>query len=363
MIRIRLITSLGIILSLIAILFGPPQSVVFAAALLNKSDTMSSLKISTAANHTIVFRTPTGASEGTDTITVTFPSGWTMNTVDFADIDLAHSAGSQSNCTNPTYSNDETLAAASSITAWGATLSGQAISIVAPTDGTGVAAIAANACVRIKIGTNASTGVAGDTQITNSATAGNHTVAIAGTFGDSGDILVSLLSDDQVAVSATVDESLTFSISDNSIGFGTLSATDDFFANGAGTGSATEAEAHNIVVGTNASNGYTMTVTGSSLTSGGYTITAIGGTNTVSSFGTEQFGIRATATGGSGIVSAPYAAAGFALDTMAFPDELATAVGSSLSTTYSMRYVANISATTEAASYTSTLTYTSTANF
>ncbi len=339
-----------------------PQG-VSAAALLNKSDTLSSQKVSTASNHTVVFRSPTGAVESTDTITITFPAGFNMNSLDFADIDLAHSAGSQSNCTSPTYSNEETLASTPSTTAWGAALSGQVITLTAPTDGTGAAAIAANACVQVQIGTNATTGATGDTQITNHSSAANYTVAIGGAFGDSGDILISILSDDQVSVSATVDESLTFTISDNSIGFGTLSASDDYFASGDTNGSATEVEAHTLVVGTNAANGYTMTVNGTTLTFDGDTISPIGSSNTASSIGSEQFGLRMTASGGSGAVSAPYAASGFAFDTAAFPDEVAAATGASANTTYSVRYLANIASDTEAGAYTATLTYIATANF
>jgi hypothetical protein len=157
--------------------------------------------------------------------------------------------------------------------------------------------------------------------------------------------------------------SLTFSISDNSIGFGTLAAGDDFFANGAGTGSATEVEAHTISASTNATSGYSITINGSTLSYGGNTINAIGASNTASSAGTEQFGLRMTASGGSGTVSAPYAAAGFAFDTAAFPDQVASATGTSANTTYSVRYVGNITSSTEAGAYTSTLTYLATANF
>ncbi len=157
---------------------------------------------------------------------------------------------------------------------------------------------------------------------------------------------------------------MTFSISDNSIGFGTLSSADDFFANGAGTGSATEVEAHTITASTNATSGYIITINGATLASGGNTITAIGGTNTTSSAGSEQFGLRMTATGGNGAVSAPYAAAGFALDTANFPDQVASdADGDDVTTTYSVRYLGNISSTTEAGSYSATLTYVITASF
>ncbi len=339
-----------------------PFQVAHAASLLNKSDTLSSQKISTAANHTIVFRTPTGANQSSDTIIITLPSGFTTNTFDFADIDLAHSAGSQSNCTAPTYSNEETLAASASATAWGASLSSQVLTLTAPTDGVGAAAIAADACVQIQIGTNATTGATGDTQITNHASAASYTIAVSGAFGDTGDIVINILNDDQVAVTATVDESLTFTISDNSIEFGTLTSADDFFADDSG-GNATEVEAHTLVVGTNAANGYTMTVNGATLTSGANTISAIGSSNTASSAGTEQFGLRIDETGGSGVVSAPYASTGFALDTAAFPDEVAAATGASSNTTYSVRYLGNITSSTEAGAYTATLTYVATANF
>jgi trimeric autotransporter adhesin len=363
LLQFRFLTSASLIIALIFTLVGIVPNYAYAASLLNKSDVLSSQKVSTASNHTIVFRTPTGANQSSDTIVVTLPSGFTTNSFDFADVDLAHSAGSQSNCTAPTYSNEETLAASASATAWGAALSGQALTLTAPTDGVGAAAIATDACVQIQIGTHATAGSTGDTQITNHSTAASYTIAITGAFGDSGDIVINILNDDQVSVSATVDESLTFTISDNSIGFGTLSASDDFFASGDTNGSATEAEAHTLVVGTNAANGYTMTINGTTLTSGSNTITAIGSSNTASSTGTEQFGLRMTASGGSGSVTAPYAASGFAFDTTAFPDQIASTSGASANTTYSARYLANIGSQTEAGAYTATLTYVSAANF
>lgn len=348
-------------LAIASLFIGP--NVAFAASLLNKSDTMTSLKASTASDHTLVFRTPSGAGLSTSTITITFPSGFNMNALDFGDIDLEHSAGGQSTCTGASYVNTETLAASPSASAWGAALSGQIITLTPPSDGVGAAAIAANACVRVRIGLNATTGVAGDTQITNHATPASYNVTIGGVFGDSGTIAINVLSDDQVSVSATVSESLTFTISDNSIGFGTLSASAARYATGDTAGDSSEVEAHTLAVGTNASNGYTLTVNGATLTSGGNTVTAIGASNTASSTGSEQFGLRMTASGGSGAVSAPYTASGFAFDSAAFPDEVAAANGASATTTYSVRYLANIASQTEAGSYSATLTYSAAANF
>ena len=55
---------------------------------------------------------------------------------------------------------------------------------------------------------------------------------------------------------------------------------------------------------------------------------------------------------------------GFAFDTAAFPDEIAAdANGDDVTTTYSARYLGNITSTTEAGSYSATLTYVITAAF
>ncbi len=366
--KIQTITSLGVIISLITILLGPFAQVVYAAAALNLSDTMSSSKISTLSNHTIIFRTPTGVDASTDTITITFPAGFTMGTFALLNFDLDVSAGSQSSCSGVSFSTSKTLATAAAASTWGVGQSGQVVTLTAPTNAAS-GEIATNACVRIKIGDNATTGGAGAKQITNPSSAGSNAITLAGAFGDTGTITVTILTDDQVAVSATVDQSLTFTISDNSIGFGSLSATAARFATGDTNGTGSETEAHNIVVGTNGNSGYTLTVNGATLTCnagstcGSNTIAAIGASNTASSPGSNQFGLRATATGGSGAVSVPYAAAGFAFDTAAFPDEVAASTVASVNTTYSVRYLANIAVDKQAGAYSATLTYTATANF
>lgn len=358
--------SLVVSFALIASYFSLFINQAFAAALANVSNTLSSQTVSTPANHTIVFRTPTGAADSTDTITFTLPSGFTTNTYDFADVDLAHSAGAQSNCTAPTYLNEETLAAAPSATAWGAVLSGQILTLTAPTDGVGTSSIAANACVQIQIGTHATTGATGNTQITNHATPASYEFGIAGLFGDSGSTTVNIITDSEVDIAAVVAQSLTFSISDVAIGFGTLNAAAARYATGDALGNAAETEAHTLIVGTNAANGYSMTASGTPLTCascGGATVSSIGAANTASAVGTEQFGIRLNAAGGTGTVSAPYAAAGFAFDSAAFPDQIASATGATPNTTYSVRYLANIAADTEAGTYNSAITYVATANF
>jgi len=346
--KINTITSLGLVIAMFAVLMGPFAQIAYAAAITSASDTLSSQKVSTLANHDIQFTSPTGVASG-QTIIITFPADFSIAAaLDFTDIDVLDDAV------------NVTLAAAPVTTTWGAVRT--SATVITLTNGT--TAVTAGSVIRIKIGTNATNQSTGVRQITNTTTNGSKVIAISGTFTDTGNITVNILTDDQVAVTATVDQSLTFSISDNTIGFGSLSASAACFAQGTAACSASEIEAHNLIVGTNAASGYTTTVQGATLTFGAFTITAIGGTNTASAVGTEQFGLRMTATGGIGTVTAPYAAAGFAYaGTASTASQVNSSTGASANTTYSARYLANITATTEAGAYTSTLTYVATANF
>jgi hypothetical protein len=179
--------------------------------------------------------------------------------------------------------------------------------------------------------------------------------------------LMNTSASEQVSVSAKVESTLTFSITDNTIFFGILKSTGSCWAQGADPGNVScpttsETEAHDIVAGTNATGGYVITMSGNTLTSGLNTITALGDTNTVPSSGSEQFGVRFVASGGTGAVTAPYADAGYAFDTTQ-PSEIASASEPTEDTTYSARYLANISSLTEAGDYSTILTYTITGTF
>lgn len=320
-----------------------------AAAITTMSDTMSSLKVSTASNHDISFVTPTGITTG-QTITVTFPGSSSIAAaLDFTDVDVLVQGVQQ------------TLGSANGASTWGvARTSATVLTITAQSSGTPAAA---GNTIRIKIGTNATNQSTGVRQVTNDTSTGSKTIAIGGTMADSGNITVQIITDDTVVVSATVNQAINFSISDNTVGFGTLSSSAARYATGDTTGTTSETEAHQIVAGTNAASGYVITINGNTLTSGSNTITAIGTTNTASSTGSEQFGVRMTATGGTGAVTAPYAASGFALDTAAFPDQIASASAGTADTTYSVRYLANISSATEAGTYNASLTYIMTSTY
>lgn len=329
-----------------------------AASLTSMSANASRLQVSTASNYEIFFVSPTGIQAGTsDDIIITFSAEFTLAAEAAVNFDFA--VGDSGICTSANFA-EETLALTASATEWGVDVTGNAITFEPETDDTHAGGL----CYRVRAGSNAVSGGTGSasTIINASDVDDDDTITFSGGFGDTGTISVDIITDDQVDITATVAPSITFSINATAIEYGTLSASDDTFADLSG-GNATEVEAHQLATGTNATGGYVMYVSGATLTSGGDTIDAIGGTNTASTPGTEQFGVRYTASGGSGAVDAPYAAAGFAYNGVAAPDNIASASGPSATTTYSARYVGNITSSTEAGSYATTLTYTATATF
>ncbi len=140
------------------------------------------------------------------------------------------------------------------------------------------------------------------------------------------------------------------------------------YANSAGTGTTTEpTNAHSITAGTNGTSGYSIALSGATLTSGANTIAAIpGGTAAALTTGSAQFGVRTTASGGTGTVSAPFngSSGNYGFGTSPLVNAtFATAAGASATTTYNVNYAANISTLTPAGSYATTLTYAITANY
>ena len=167
-----------------------------AANLVNISDTLSDSDISVNSNHTIAFSIPTGSAGITagQTITVTFPAGFSLTGVVFTDVDL-RTAGA-----------DRTIVAgAPGAAQWGYTISGQVITLTA---GTGITVSALEA-VEIQIGTNATFGTTGANQIDN-PTAGSYELRVTAGTADSGRTRVAII--DNVVVTAIVNTSFTFTI-------------------------------------------------------------------------------------------------------------------------------------------------------
>jgi len=157
-----------------------------AALVSSFSDVLSSQNISTAANHTIKFTTPSGISAG-QSFSLAFASGFNIGSVDYTDIDLEDDGV------------DLSLANTASGSTWGVSFSGNTLTI---TSGTG--SIAAGSIVTIEIGTNATSQTAGDQQITNPGTAGSYVIRLSGSFGDTGGLAVAILDNSGIGISATV---------------------------------------------------------------------------------------------------------------------------------------------------------------
>lgn len=163
----------------------------------------------------------------------------------------------------------------------------------------------------------------------------------------------------QITVTASVDETLTFTLAAATVALGTLTTG----ATGTGTSSMT--------VSTNANTGYSVGYNGITLTSGTNTITAMAGA--ASATNTKQFGINMKAnttpsvgsnpTGtGTGAPATGYGTA----DSFKFVvagDTIASATVATNSNVFTTSYIANIDGATAAGSYQTVLTYTATANF
>ncbi len=316
--------KISLLLVIFLIIFTIPE-LTSAASLTGISDTLSRLKTGVAANHTIKFTTPTGIANG-NTITLTFPaSSFTMG-ASLSGVTIADDAGADNAVTSASWSAPTLTITASSSSV-----------------------VAAGHTATIKIPT---------TQITNPAAAGTYVVSIGGTFGDTGKFAVVIVSDDQVAMSANVDPSITFSLSANSSTFGTLS-----------TGSVTTASPNiTLTIGTNANSGYTITVQdqGSGSAAGLYNSAAsynIASATALLSAGTEGYGIQGSSA--SATISSPYNVSGNNVGALSMAATNLATYGSSTSSnhTITVTHLAAISASSKAGSYADTLTYIATGNF
>ncbi len=342
--------SFVLMVGVIVINFGFLYPNITSAASLNTlSDTVSNLTASTVANHTISFVTPTGVASGA-TIILTFNNSTNDTGVLYTDVNIKDNGSVLP------------LAASPSGATWG--FVNTSSTVLTFTNGT--TAVTAGHTITILIGTNA-TSPTGVHQITN-GTAGSTILRLSGTFGDVGSLAMAIVANSIVQVSAEVLATLSFTISSNALYFGNLNSGGPCFAQNTNPGyvscpTTTETEAFNMTASTNGTSGYSLSVQGDTLRSGSNTITALA-SNTASSPGSKQFGLRATATGGSGAVLAPYAAAGYAYTgTTATAAPFASSGVATVTTTYSVRYLANIATTTEAGSYATAHTYVMTGNF
>lgn len=332
---LKQLTSFALAGAMVLTLAAP----VFAAAPQNASNNMTRQKISELADHAITFELPTELPSG-GTVTVTLPGDFTMGTTSSPD--------------------------------W--LIAGNVATFTAP------AIQAAGATYTLLL-----------EGVTNPAAPGNQVIAIAASNGDAGEITVPIIADDQIVVTAKVDQVLFFDVrdgsgvsntaTDNAVQFGSLTSGAARFATDAGTGAAAAAPASQFEIGTNASNGYFVDVTGDTLRSMEDPTAVIDPLETPAAApaaGTEGFGIEVSLTTASApttadLASNPALVSGVVDvdydDVYHHPgvanevDIVASNVGPATNELYDVEYIANISPLTAAGNYATTFTFTATARF
>jgi len=253
---VRTLQTVACFLGLAILLWslGIPTSVynADAANLTSVSDTLSDSDRGVVSNHTIRFTTPNGILT-TQTIVVTFPGTFTLPSgLDFNDMDVTSNG------------SPVTLAAAPVGLTWGVATTTS--TIIFTTSTTSGAVAASSSVIAILIGTNATVGGTGNTQIINPAAAGSYEITLGGSMVDSGSTRVAII--DDVDVTANVDTTLTFTIAGVANGASvngsatttstTTTATTLPFESL--TANTSKVLAQDLTVTTNASNGFVVTV-------------------------------------------------------------------------------------------------------
>lgn len=343
------------VLAVVSMVLGLNFGVANAATITSLKDVQSTLVDSANSNHTISWVSPSGVANAS-TITLTFATGFSLTGVVEDDVDIAGSTeGELTTAADCTATEDASVAVS--------------LQVMTITLCSGDGGDFTNAeTITVEIGTNATASGTGANQI-NNQTAGQNTsdptVDVTSGASDTGSFAVEVIADDSVNVTATVDPSITFSISDTTIGFGTLLTSAARYANGAATGSASVIAAHTLTAGTNAASGLAVTYNGALMTSAANNIDAatISG-DADGTIGAEQFAISfddnaATFTMVSAydenLNNASYAAGA---TTQIFSSAAPVA-----STNVDAHYLANIASNTPAGSYSTDITYIATGTF
>lgn len=351
-------------------------SIVRAASLTLLSDTLTDETTGAPTNNDILFTTSSTIPTN-GTITLSFSAGSVTSGITTSDVFLSVGGGA----------NVAQVGSATS-SLWGfARTSATLITITAPTSGSTSAS-----AIEIKLLNNKFTnGAAGTTLLTITTT--NAAFATL----DTGVIAIPILSPtttgDQVAVTATVNPTISFSLDSNSVDFGPLTpGTGKWATSPSGSGgSGSDVAATNMTISTNAAHGYTLTYTAAApLTSGSNTIPATTLCNTLTTTGgtsTSQFAMSEVVTG-SGTPVTSYNHANASATTLSGSSgtsgatctgtggtrpnwnfvsgtttPIVTATSAVAGDTVAMHYMANVSGTQAPGTYNLTITYLLTGNF
>ena len=332
-----------------------------AATVSSFRDTMSTQAKNTAANHVLTW-TMVGGS--------TVASGTTL-TIDYADTDFTLNAIANWQTADFAFNDGtaRTIVAVSSVSGVDpvctAGPNNVAVTINTTTNTfkitacSGYTASLANPGITFTIFGTSATGTG---TMTNANTDTNSSlVTLTQSNGDTANGADVIETNDVVTVTATVNPVLTFAISSNAVGLGTLSA------------GSTASSSHTIAVSSNAAGGFAVTYNGPTLTSGSSTIPAYSSQSS-SVVGTAGFGINLRANTSPSVgadVITNAGTCGVASDygtanKFTWIPSVATAVTNVTAPAdcvYTVSYVANINTVTPAGAYTSATTYIATGTF
>ena len=324
------------------------------------SVSLSTIEESVVANQTITF-TINDAWSATETLTIDYPDGFDLNTwgnSEPEDFDITDDAAEKTIVANGSCTADSI-----EITTVDATIDDKLTFTLCA----GSTAIATGSIMVVEIGTNATFGSPGNDQITNQTAAQNATdavVTIAGTFSGTGSAAVEI-----VTINATVGPSITCSFAGLTTTFANLT-----------TGLISTSDTNTVItVSTNAPNGLTLTVrdAGDGANPGLYkssSPTSLIGSATdgfadtaTLAAGTDDFGIQASTSGGSGAsvtIAARYDQSGNDIGGLELTDTtVASATGAVSGRGVTMVHKAAVEGLTPAGSYADTLTYICTGTF
>ena len=314
-----------------------------AASLTNTSDLVSRSAISQRSSHQIKLTSPSGVSSG-GTIVVTFPSGFNASFLLYTDAVITY---------GPTtgLENNVSIGSSPSGATWGFNVTA---TVVTFTSGTGT--IPSGSKVIISLSNSASRGPM------NPATPGNYVVHLS-LGSDTGFLGLNILNNDQVSINANVDPTLSFSISNTVLNFGSFVGIAVRYAD-TSTGSATlptNGQPTTLTTSTNGANGVLLSIydqgngTSGGLWSGSPVSELIpaAGANLVTA-GSKKYGVFGKNSSGLTIDPGFTSSGATAISTSL--QNFATSSGPVINATVDLALVAAVDTTTKAGIYSDSLT-------
>jgi hypothetical protein len=317
----RWVPRLTAILALVIFVISTQAS--YAGTVTSISDTMSRQKVSQSSSHKVLFTAAT-SSATFKKVTIGFPDGFTM-TGGTGGVVKINGGSDVSGSGAWTFSN--TGGSKSAMFTWTSTTTVNAAQTV-ELNFSGITNPASNGSYKLTI-----------------TTADSSPATI-----DTGQVAVPIATEDQVTVTATVDPTITFTVTPTSIALGTLSSGSVVDSGSTGN--------NQLTVGTNAPSGYSVSAIGTTLTNGSYTVPFV--TDNTVTAGSSEFGMRFAAGTSSSGNTYPQGTndVGATAST-----SVVTNTGPQATSQTNVTYKGSITANQAAGVYTATITYLATGNF